>query len=166
MDKICCFSGHREGAFDEACFQKALDDALKQAIDAGYTTFYGGVAIGFDIIAAEAVLRLKIKENLALKLVSVVPFRGQDANWSEPWKQRHDAILRASSKIILLNQHYVKGCYHERNRFMVDNASLLICYFSGKKGGTKHTVECAQKKNLKIVNLLGEFKDDKQIRLF
>ena len=39
----------------------------------------------------------------------------------------------------------------ERNRYMVNNSSLLIALFNGKPGGTKSTIEYAKKQNLRII---------------
>ena len=41
----------------------------------------------------------------------------------------------------------------ERNKYMVNNSSLIIALFCEKNGGTKQTLEYAKSKNLKIVYL-------------
>ena len=39
----------------------------------------------------------------------------------------------------------------ERNRFMINNSSFVIALFNGKSGGTKKTLEYAQKQELRVV---------------
>ena len=52
---------------------------------------------------------------------------------------------------------FTAGCYHERNRYMVDNSSKLICYYDGSGGGTGYTVEYVKKRSIQIVNLCTSF---------
>lgn len=39
----------------------------------------------------------------------------------------------------------------ERNKFMVDNSSLIIALFNGLSGGTKTTIDYALKQGLELV---------------
>ncbi len=59
--------------------------------------------------------------------------------------------------VIVLNKHYKSGCYHERNRYMVDNSSKLICYYDGSSGGTRYTVGYAKKQSIEIINLCNDY---------
>ena len=157
--KSCCFSGHRSAHFDmDASYmgdimRGMLKKAINDAIAAGFTTFYSGMAVGFDIISAEMVIKQKCATLAEISLISVIPFAGQEKKWSKKWRERHDTILRAADKIIVLNTHYIRGCYHERNRYLVDSSARLIGLLGDKTGGTKHTFEYAEKSGVEIVNL-------------
>jgi len=157
-----CFSGHRFAPFDWTSsydghvFQIMLAKAVEDAVNDGCNCFYNGMAMGFDIIAAEVVIAQKAYHNANAALVSVIPFRGQEAKWTKAWKARHDAVLQAADEVIILNESYVTGCYHERNRYLVDNSQRLIAFYSGKAGGTQHTYDYAEEKGLNIINLWGE----------
>ncbi len=48
---------------------------------------------------------------------------------------------------------FFKAAIIERNRYMVDNAHVAICYIDHNYGGAYKTYEYAVKKNLKIINL-------------
>ena len=168
----CCFSGHRSVHYDMdfshmgSVMQAVLKKALHSAIDDGYRVFYGGLAQGFDIIAAEMVVKEKrARGDGALRLVSVAPFRGQEMKWGRRWRARHDQVLKASDEIIVLNDSFVRGCYHERNRFLVDNAQLLIGFYSGRSGGTMHTFEYAREKGIGIVNIWDEVQMQDELRI-
>jgi len=131
-----------------------LQKAVHEAMDVGFKTFYSGMAIGFDIIAAEIVMQEKQgRSDDEINLIAVVPFLQQEAKWGAKWRKRHDDVLRAADKIVVLNERYIRGCYHERNRYLVDNSARLIGLFSGKTGGTSHTFAYAEKEGLDIVNL-------------
>jgi len=155
----CCFSGHRKTHFDmDASYmgdilQDALKSAIQDAVSAGFTTFYTGMAMGFDIIAAEIILQQKYVVATDISLMAVVPFKGQELKFSKNWRSRHDNVLRGVDKIIVLNPQYIQGCYHERNRYLVDHSARLIGLHSEKTGGTKHTFDYAEKSDIQIINL-------------
>ena len=39
----------------------------------------------------------------------------------------------------------------ERNRYMVNNSSLMIALFSGQSGGTKSTIDYAKQQGIEII---------------
>lgn len=157
----CCFTGNRPSKLpwgynekDKRCdaMKKDLVEAIEQAISNGYDTFLCGMALGFDMICAETVLKLKHKYP-HIKLIGVVPCKNQSEQWSKEKKQRYNNILSQLNYIRCKYEYYVYGCMQERNRFMVDNSSLVIAYSSGIAGGTLQTIDYANKQNKKVINL-------------
>ena len=55
---------------------------IKNLYEEGFREFYSGMAEGFDMIAAEAVLQLK-EQYEDMTLVAAIPFRAQ-AEWFDP----------------------------------------------------------------------------------
>ena len=110
--------------------------------------------MGFDIVAAEAVLLLRETYKKAkISLVCAVPFLEQSAAFGREWKRRYNNVLGKSDEVILLSDRYYKGCYRKRNEFMVDNSDFVITWFDGKQGGTHYTLCYAEKKRKRIINL-------------
>ena len=164
----CCFSGyrpekfHNSGISPEEGYDRMytlLERAIHDAADAGCTCFLTGMSRGFDLWAAEAVLRARQKR--PLKLFCCLPYERQSADWEPVWRALHTRVLLAADHTYCLSPSYYPGCYHERNRFMVDAASRLICWYDGAPGGTAYTLDYARKKGLTIVNLA-----DRQLSLF
>ncbi len=111
------------------------------------------MAMGFDLLAAEAALSLQ-SELKDLQVIAVVPFRGQSDRWSKEEQAKYDAILRIVDDVVVLSERYYNGCLLRRNDYMVNRSSLLIAYFNGNpKGGTFYTVREAKQQGLDIVNL-------------
>lgn len=165
-DTTCCFSGYRVEKMPFLAndphvdaLHTALDRAIADAIAQGYTGFFSGMSTGFDLWAAEAVLRAR--ESLSIQLFCAIPFDQQASRYSPQWKRRFNHCLLAADRVFALSREYYTGCYAARNRFMVDASSLLICYFDGKPGGTAQTVRMAKQNGLRIVNLA-----DEQLQLF
>lgn len=154
----CCFSGYRVEkmpfpANDSRmeALTAALDRAIQDAAALGYTGFFTGMSTGFDLWAAEAVLRAR--NTLPVQLFCAIPFDRQADRYPPEWKRRFNHCLLAADRVFALSRDYYTGCYAARNRFMVDASSLLICYFDGKPGGTAQTVRMAEQSGLRIVNL-------------
>lgn len=159
--KKCCFSGYRPSKFpfklndddiDYQIFQKRLFKTIESLIDDGCCTFYSGMAMGFDIIAAEAVLYFRERVE-GIKLICAVPFENQEISFPNDWKKRYDFILNACDEVALISKDYHNGCYQNRNKFMVDNSDYVLTWYDGEPGGTRNTLLYAQKKYRYIINL-------------
>ena len=158
--KNVAFTGYRPNKFpfpineadaDYAAFIKDLKKAIK-SVAKDNTTFYCGGAMGFDIIAGEIVLELK-KKNPTIKLVMAVPFFEQANTFTPLWRERYRALIHFADRVVYLEQFYTAGCYQKRNRYLVDNADIIITYFNGKSGGTKQTIDYATKNKKEIINI-------------
>ena len=158
-DKCVAFTGHRSCKEKELIrdlfasnipIEESLELKITNAINCGYTTFLSGMAEGFDILAAECVLRLK-RSNPSICLIAVIPFRSQPKKLSEVDKERYSKILDGCDSSIVLSEQYFLGCYNVRNNFLIDHSSLIITNFNGTKGGTEYTVKRAIKHSRKVV---------------
>ena len=166
MESGCCFTGYRPDKFDFNLyddtkeyieFENKLYGAVFSLANQGVTRFYCGMAMGFDIMAAEAVLTLKeAKTDTIIDLICVKPFEEQDKNFPPIWKQKYKDILEKADEVVIMGKGYYKGCFHKRNCYMVDNSDVVLTYYDGKSGGTKSTLAYANKKGKRIVNI-GEY---------
>lgn len=148
---ILCFSGHRYYAAapdDEA----RLAAAVQAAFDDGYRTFVSGMAPGFDLAAAEAVVRLRVR-GAEIGLVAAIPFAGQSSGYSAIDRDRYDALLSAADRTVMLAERYSHGCYWRRDDWMVERSGRIICWYDGSNSGTRYTVRRALAHGLEIVNI-------------
>ncbi|MDE6070127.1 MAG: DUF1273 domain-containing protein [Alistipes sp.] len=149
LSAAVAFTGHRT-------YDGRADEALRQTVVAcharGVRTFLSGMAVGFDLAAAEAVLACR-DELPGLRLVAVVPFEGQQARFSALDRARFDRVLAAADETIVLSPVYHRGVYTVRNDFLVAHAAHLIAWFDGSPGGTHYTVRRAARFGRRIDNL-------------
>lgn len=81
------------------------------------------------------------------------------SHWSaffpaRPAIQGRAAIAAAADSVIVLSSEYCAGCMKRRNRFLVENASMLIAVYDGRRtGGTFQTVGMAARRGLRTVIL-------------
>ena len=132
------FTGHRPVklffGYDEsapACsrIKEQLEKLIvRLASDPGELRFITGMAMGTDIWAAEAVLRVKnLNPAASISLICAVPYEGHiremaDANW----RSRYEAIISAAKSVQVLSLRYTQSCMEERDRWMVKRADKII----------------------------------------
>ena len=150
----CCFTGHRPERLDmsEKKVIKWLDEQIHKAVDDGVVDFISGMQRGVDIWAAEIVLRLKI-EGVPIRLIAASAFKGMEGRWENDWQERYHKILSEADEVHYIGNHPSRSAFFARNEWMVDHSSRLIAVYTGAPGGTKRTIEYAEKKNLTIFSI-------------
>lgn len=147
IETTCAFTGHR--ILRKDFNDEKLKNIIKKTIKNGYKTFLIGMAKGFDMKCFETLLSLN---NENIEIIACVPCKNQSENYSLKEKEKYKELLEKANKIIYFGDEYKNGCMQIRNRFMVDNSSLIISYFYINKGGTYYTVNYAIKNGKKIIN--------------
>ena len=132
-------------------FRELQFKVISRLTERGYTHFISGVAIGFDTWAAEDVLELQSKEKISLECAIPCPY--QEQKWSFADKKRYTKILREASKTTLVCRIHSDDCYFLRNKYMVDNADVIVCAYDGRPGGTAHTVSYALNQNKIVIQI-------------
>jgi uncharacterized phage-like protein YoqJ len=163
--KKACFTGYRPSKFpfilDENNSEynnliSLLNQVLIHLIENGCTVFYCGMAEGFDIICAESLLLLK-KKYKNVRLVCVIPFLEHADSIKLSWSRRYNSIISHCDEVVYSAEEYHVSTFHIRNVYMVDHSDCVITWYNGKKGGTRNTLNYAQKNSKLIINLNKEY---------
>ena len=88
-----------------------------------------------------------------LRLVAVIPFRGQESRFPAADRERFRRVLAAADHSVTLSPSYHAGCYAVRNNYLVEHAALLVAWYDGSPGGTHYTVRRALVRGLEFINL-------------
>ena len=209
------FTGHRTYDGQAAA---ALRATVGELYARGFRTFLCGMAMGFDLAAAEAVLACRDSQTASalspaaasvavspasafspaaasaaafpsvaasaavspasafspavdsvsaffpephsphmpmpgLRLVAVIPFRGQESRFPAADRERFRRVLAAADHSVTLSPSYHAGCYAVRNNYLVEHAALLVAWYDGSPGGTHYTVRRALVRGLEFINL-------------
>lgn len=152
-NQTCCFTGHRKIPLDQLeSVTQRLRDAVIATIKDGYLYFCAGGALGFDTLAAQTILDLK-KDYPQIKLILVLPCKTQARGWKQKDIEEYNRIMKAADKVVYTSQDCYNGCMHKRNRHLVDNSSLCICYLNSNTGGTAYTVDYAKSVGCRVSNI-------------
>lgn len=144
------FTGHRD--YDR-CADERIYASIVQLYSQGYRCFLTGMAWGFDLAAAEQVVRLRELYH-DVELIVVEPyasfrrlFHGADA-------RRYDAIVAAATQRVIVGDDVGRRSYFLRNEYLVQHSSYLVAWWNGEKGGgTAYTVKRALRDGLPVDNI-------------
>lgn len=162
VSKTCCFTGHRpnrlpwgeqENHPNALACKALLAMEMEQAWQDGYRRFFCGMALGADLIFAEAVLACQ-QVHPDITLLAAIPCEDQTRGWPEDQKTRYQEILRciAPQNIILIQRKRTRDCMLRRNRFMVGHSQRIIALYDAKSsGGTHYTLSYALSQKLERV---------------
>ncbi len=155
----CCFSGHRVIPEEKLLYVRTrLYEEIVKTIQDGYTRFVSGFANGTDLMAAELVLDLK-QYYPGIKLQAAIPYPG-NAEKKNPYFQN---LLRRCDEVIIVSDHYTKWSMHKRNAKMIEESDRLIAVYDERKtGGTKYTIDLANKKGIEVIKILLPKEDQKE----
>ena len=114
----------------------------------GDLTCISGMALGFDLWAAETCV------DMSIPFIAAVPFDGHDKLWPAHNRKFYDAMVAKAQSIVVVTQGgYAAWKMQRRNQWMVDNSDLLIGAWNGTDGGTANCVRYAESVKHKIILL-------------
>lgn len=155
-ERTCCFTGHRRiPAEYYGEITRSLRSAIISMICRGVVYFETGGALGFDTMAAQAILELKVSYP-QIKLILALPCKTQANAWKEKDRILYEKIKQSCDQYIYISELYTAGCMHKRNRWLVDSSKYCICYLKQPSGGTAYTVDYAKRQGLTVLNLATE----------
>ena len=141
------FIGHRE--IDDIIY---VEDAIQELAltllrKYEFVDFNLGRNGDFDISAASAIKRAQKQygtQNSSINLI--LPYKSKDECFFEEF---YDEIEYPIDRSI-----HFKEAITQRNKWIMDNSNLLICYVEeGRNGGALTALNYAKKQGLKIINL-------------
>ena len=164
-ESTCCFTGHRKVPPEQAdSIFRTLRKTVSSLSKKGYKYFVTGGALGFDTMAAMAVIDEK-RNNPDVNLILMLPCTTQAAMWSEKDRRLYENIKHEADTVTFISKEYFRGCMHERNRRLVDASSLCVCYMTRGSGGTAYTVKYAENQGVDVVNIADETAPCKSIKM-
>ena len=147
INTTCCFTGHRilkrEFSIEE------LSIVIQNAIDKGYKTFLVGMARGFDLKCVKVLAEKK--KDFNIEIIACMPCKDQNKYFTEKENQEFFEMVNLTDKKVYIQENYDSECMFLRNKYMVDNSSLLISYYHYQRGGTHSTVTYAIKQNKEVI---------------
>ena len=146
----CAFTGHRI-IKDYFLIKEKTKDELIKLIEAGYTDFYNGGALGFDTLAALLVIEFKKIYDIQLHLI--LPCKRHYGKWNEDQKMTFNEIIFNADSVEYISEEYTDDCMLLRNRMLCERCDLLLSHCTRPFGGSFYTVNYAKKLNKKIINI-------------
>ena len=150
---VCAFTGHRNiSKKHENKLADILARGIAYAYSKGCRKFLTGGAIGFDTVAAEEIIKFKRSHSDVL-FILVIPCKNQSAKWSDSQKAVYKRILADADGVICISDEYTPTCMRERNKYLAENADILLSYVCRPNSGSAQTVRMASALSCEIYNL-------------
>ncbi|MEE0776861.1 MAG: hypothetical protein U0M15_07370 [Bacillota bacterium] len=143
-EKTCCIIGHKAipiGRWGE--FRDDMSKALEAALDEGYNRFLCGFDDGADMAFMEALYEHWQQREHDFYIEAILPYRFRLIasivhRYAKP-------LLATCHHVYVMEEKYYRGIYKKRNKLMLQESSLVIAAYDGrKKGDTKAMIEMAQ----------------------
>ncbi|MBR4296504.1 MAG: DUF1273 family protein [Clostridia bacterium] len=150
-----CFTGHRSIPEN---VRPAVSELLSEVIWGlylrGARIFKAGGAIGFDTMAAQAVIDLRSKTgDRSVKLNLCLPAPDQTKKFSRFDKIIYDLVRENSDCVTYVSKYSTTESYYERNRRLVQNSDVCVAYCTKQRGGTYYTCKQALLGGVEFINL-------------
>lgn len=141
------FFGHRE-VWNIRELEAKLIPILKNVMDThAYIEFYIGRNGEFDEFVASIIKRLKKEREMSYNiLILVLPYTVKDMEYYEKY---YDEMIIPES----IGKAHYKNAISLRNRWMVDQADLVIVNVERQSGGAYTAMRYAEKQNKEVINL-------------
>lgn len=150
-----CFTGHREiPKVIEGVLRELLSEILEGLYLRGARIFKAGGAVGFDTIAAQAVIDLKAqKEDPEIKLQLCLAAPDQPKSFDRYDGIIYKMILENADSVSYETEHSTPQSYLARNRRLVDGSDVCVAYCTEQRGGTYYTCTHALTSGVEFINL-------------
>lgn len=143
-------TGHRPHKFSniQLAQSRCQEITLEHAAKHTNIEFNLGGCIGADSWVAACCMQHSIPFNLFLPFPSQVQ--------AKYWTAEEEAFLKAqiekAQSVDIVQTFYSKAAYHIRDRNIVDNSDMIICFLEDFKSGTYSTVKYALSCNKIVLN--------------
>ena len=154
-------TGHRPdklGGYSVEVYEAVFEVALGYLRQTKPESVISGMALGWDQALAEAALMLHIPFD------AYIPFEGQERKWPVKSQRFYRALMANARTVVNCgnDDNYASWKMQVRNERMVDaldqEGDRLVALWNGDEhGGTFNCIQYAKTKDVRIVNLWGQF---------
>ncbi len=155
-NQTCCLTGHRilPPAEQEDVLARLSAHVERLIREEGVRYFGVGGAVGFDMLGAEYLLRLRDTAEKDLRIISVIPWPGwmRTGDWTASLRARQRKILAASDKVVYVRPAWENSLYLLRDRRLVEDSAFCISYCNRPRTGAAYTVRYALRQGVHVLN--------------
>jgi uncharacterized phage-like protein YoqJ len=141
---VVAITGHRPEKIPDV---KWVEDTLTEVLTTvAPKKLVQGMAAGVDLLSAQVALRMNIP------LMSVRPWAGHTPRFQDV-KLYQKAVVEAVEVVDVHPSTSYLGpwMYQDRNKYMVDHATVVVAVWDGTKGGTRNCVVYARQKGVPVI---------------
>ena len=140
----CCFLGHKETP--SSVYEKLEEAVEKVIVEDGVSSLLVGNQGQFDSMALSALRKIKLKYPHITFNVVLAYMPAEKEMWS-PYEYGETMLPGGIESV------HPRYAVSWRNKWMVNESDMVICYITHGWGGAAKYVELAEKKGKRVTNL-------------
>jgi len=156
--KVMMVTGHRPQHLwgfnmEREEYKKIKEEIREKMQEDGTQIAISGMALGIDMIFAEAALESSTVETL----IAAIPCLNQESVWQKSNRENYYKILKneKTKTYYVTTERYSKEYMQVRNKWMVnrtkDHGGKILAIWNGKPGGTSNCVRYARSQGMKPI---------------
>ena len=147
--QICCFTGHCDiTPYTPDTVFEQTKSIVTLLVSKDFKYFGTGGALGFDTIAAQAVLSVK-ETHPEVKLILVLPCENQTKYWKQQDIDVYNDIKLKADKVKVLASHYYNGCMQKKADTLLIVVLLVFAFLQSTRAA-RHILLIMQNKRIFI----------------
>lgn len=128
----------------------SIHKTLTNIVNNGYKTFYCGLNSEFELMCLETISEMKNNHSY-LKIIGVLPCSIKKSNLYKNLSAENSNIIKHLNKIICMSDKKTSiESLYERNKYMINNSSIIITYYNKNSNNLLETMNYAKSRNLQI----------------
>ena len=140
----CCFFGHKDTP--SSIYEKLEEAVEKIIVEDAVSSFLVGNQGQFDSMALSALRKLKIKHPHISYNVVLAYMPAEKEMWN-PYEYGETMLPEGIESV------HPRYAISWRNKWLVNESNMVICYITHSWGGAARYVELASKKKKRTINL-------------
>ena len=143
--QTCCFTGHCDiTPYTPDTVFEQTKSIVTLLVSKDFKYFGTGGALGFDTIAAQAVLSVK-ETHPEVKLILVLPCENQTKYWKQQDIDVYNDIKLKADKVKVLASHYYNGCMQKKADTLLIVVLLVFAFLQSTRAA-RHILLIMQNK--------------------
>lgn len=153
-NKTCCIITNDFCNFNYIQSSKQKKERIKERVissineileEEKITTLISALETGVDLFATQYILK-----NKNIFLECALSFEEQASSYKESERDKYFSVLERCDKLTLVNKKRVFGCKTKRDKYMIENCDIILCFWDKIAPYTGELLQYAASLNKKI----------------
>lgn len=150
--RSCFFVGDLElPTYRINAIRQQMKEVLDKFVQRGILDFLIGGESGFEMLAAEEVVRFRMRApELQIRLIYIPPTQEEYAQKPLQERQKLDALRWTADQVLDFGSYPVQNNPLSRKQWMADRSAACVTYFSHTRDCSSDIIQYAQQRNVYV----------------
>lgn len=151
----CFFVGDRGlPAYRIKAIHQRMEETISELVQQGILNFFAGSEPGFEMLAAEAVIRYRMHyPDSGVRLLFIPPERSVLDGRPQAELHKIDALRQTANRVLDPQLYPGLSTLESRRRWMADHSAACVTYFSHLQDCNSEIIQYARRGGLRVIHL-------------